>query len=179
MKIIDGKGRLFGRINIIDLAVLVFFLMLIFIIFMGYKIAARRTDKNYREVAVKVKFIKIMPELTKFIKAGDIEKDGLGKIIGTVKSAETIVSNTSYSKKLSPPSGDGSVDYVVLNMGDRVMVMPLSENIDLMVGLDITCNVEKGVLYYNGQPVKIGREFTLSTDLYAVTGYVVDLKLNE
>lgn len=179
MKVIDEKGRLFGKINIIDFAILVFVFVLVSMIYLGYKITTRDTGKVYKEANIQVKCIKIMPELTNFIKIGDVEKNSSGKIIGRITASKIVTLDQAHRKKTTSVSGEAPADYVVLNMGDRVMVMPLSDNIDMVVDLNIVCNIERNVPYYKGQAVKIGKEFTLATDLYEITGYVIDLKLKE
>lgn len=54
--IIDSKGRLFGLINIIDLGVIIFILLMIPMLFFGHKILNRPTDKLTWSRTVQCKF---------------------------------------------------------------------------------------------------------------------------
>lgn len=103
MKIIDEKGRLFGKINIIDFLVIVFFVCLSPMFYYGYKIfinpAAKIGGPPKQETTVDVpmkyfidiidieeKFdlINLTPDIAKIVAIGDTEKDKDGEVVAEI-----------------------------------------------------------------------------------------------
>ncbi|MDP3786216.1 MAG: DUF4330 family protein [Candidatus Omnitrophota bacterium] len=77
MKIIDEKGRIFGRINVIDFLVILFLLLLIPMLYFGSKLLIHMepvVEKKTR--IIQVKFLNIIPEIDRVLKIGDIDVDG-------------------------------------------------------------------------------------------------------
>lgn len=98
MRIIDEKGRLFEKINVIDFAVIVFLLSLTPMFYFGYKILNYRssvgTDQKHQEniredfveIKISARFVKLSPDILERISAGDKEKDKDGNVIGEIVS---------------------------------------------------------------------------------------------
>lgn len=90
MKIIDEQGRLFGKINLIDFLVIVFFLSLTPMFYFGYKIfnpkPPHKVNKEFIEIKIATKFVKLKPEIVGMITVGDKEKDADGNTIGEIMS---------------------------------------------------------------------------------------------
>lgn len=98
MKIIDEKGKLFGKINIIDFLVILFLFFLVPMFYFGYKIT-REKPKISKEVAELVEppkepveielnclLVKLRPQIASIISAGDKELDKNGDTIGEIVS---------------------------------------------------------------------------------------------
>lgn len=90
MKIIDEKGRLFGKINIIDLLVILLLLLFIPIFYFGYKLynktiptQAAFVDEDI-EIEKEFEFVKVKPDLLKSLNVGDKEIDKDGITIGEI-----------------------------------------------------------------------------------------------
>lgn len=90
---IDEKGRLFGKINVIDFLVILFFISLFPIFYFSYNSysARRRTEINEQsEKAVFIKleisceFAMLDPEIVKLIAVGDKELDENNEVIGEI-----------------------------------------------------------------------------------------------
>jgi hypothetical protein len=98
MKIIDEKGRLFGKINMIDFSVIILFLSLTPMFYFGYKIfnpkppqaetqkQQEKVNKEPIEIKIATKFVKLKPDIVGMITVGDKEKDADGNTIGEIMS---------------------------------------------------------------------------------------------
>ncbi|MDO8524884.1 MAG: DUF4330 domain-containing protein [Candidatus Omnitrophota bacterium] len=180
MKIIDEKGRLFGKINIIDFAVIVFALVFIPLAYLGYNIATADSKKNAELISVniQVRFAGVMPKLAGFMKADDFEKDIPGRRIGKIVSYEVIPPQEStYRQNIKYISRNGESEKAKEESDQVVTTMPASNSRnDMIASIDIMCYMKNGTLFYKEQPVKIGKEFTFSTNLYEATGVIIDIK---
>ncbi|MBL7196524.1 MAG: DUF4330 domain-containing protein, partial [Candidatus Omnitrophica bacterium] len=97
MKIIDEKGRLFGKINIIDFLVIIFLLSLTPMFYFANKIYTNDKPevkeqvqpqelKDEFAIMINCKFIKLKPEVARMISIGDKELDSDGNLIGQILS---------------------------------------------------------------------------------------------
>lgn len=94
MRLIDQKGMLLGRINIIDFLVIVFLISIAPMFYSGYKIfknnpnikiqTRQETKKQFVEIELDSTFIKLKPEVAKIIAVGDKQFDDSGKPIGEI-----------------------------------------------------------------------------------------------
>ncbi len=98
MKIIDEKGRLFAKINIIDFLAVVFLLSLTPMFYFGYKLCnnkapevkvqeqQQKPKKEFIKIMINCKFIRLKPEASKMISVGDKEWDSDGNLMGEIVS---------------------------------------------------------------------------------------------
>ncbi len=90
MKIIDEKGRLFGKINVIDFMVILIFLFLVPAFYFGYKIIFEQSidvlERGFVEIEINCRLIKLRPNLLKMISVGEKELDENGEVIGEIIS---------------------------------------------------------------------------------------------
>ncbi len=157
MKLIDEKGKIFGKINLIDFLVILFLLGLTPIFYLGNKAFFKKeVVKVYKEIPVRVKFSSIMPELADAFHEGDVIKDNDGNAIGVLKK---IVSN-------APPEVLGAN---LLNVRSNDYF--LAPNVVCL--LELKCTEEKGVLYFGDYPVKIGSNIAVNTDNYNIQGMII------
>lgn len=94
MKVIDERGMLFGRINIIDFMGILFCVFLIPMFYFGYGIFKDNLNarvkntpeakKEFIEFKVDCLFIKLKPEEAKNISVGDKEYVGKDEVIGEI-----------------------------------------------------------------------------------------------
>jgi len=160
--IIDEKGRIFGKINVIDFAVLLFIVIIIPMFFISNKIINVKKPEAIKQevvIPVEVKFIRVMPEFAKVMKEGDIAKDENGKVTGKlikiIKEEPSRVSLSSY---------DGGVK-------DLSVISDLDCR-DIKASFELNCVVENSVFVYRGYAVKIGNPLVFSTDLYCLQGII-------
>lgn len=104
MRIIDDKGKLFGRINIIDFMVILFLVCSAVMFYSAYKVInkkppllipenhirddlGQKQKKNYVTLdSLNFTFTKLNPEISKGISIGDKEQDENGEVIGEIIS---------------------------------------------------------------------------------------------
>ena len=89
MKVIDGQGRLFGKINLIDFLAILILVSMLPAFYMGYKII-KEPKKEYTDIELKVQFVKLKPEIAKIVSAGDKELNDKGITIGKLLSTGEI-----------------------------------------------------------------------------------------
>lgn len=149
MKIIDEKGRLFGRINVIDFLVLLFFLGLSPMFYFGYKIFNKKPPSAAPAPAVEapktvieteLDFIlnKLNPETARLIAKGDREVDEKGEVI-----AEIISLGRALPVTYEIDTG---------NQQKLIKDDPLLKKIPAL--LKIKAEFKDNVLYYKGKPIK-------------------------
>lgn len=159
----DEKGRLFGRINIVDFTIILSILLVIPILYLGYKFSARDLDANVSPVSIQARFSDIMPELLSVIKPGDVEMDHSGKVTGRM----------TYVFEAIPSE-------VVVLRGDNQLAMKISDTKkSVSVKIDIMCKKKGGLFYYKEQPVKIGEEIVFSTNLYTLKGVIIGVEVKK
>lgn len=157
---IDSKGKLFGKINIIDLALV----LLVGLLIAGgvYKFSNMQnvSTEDQKQISVKIEIEGEKQGLVDAIKAGDTLFDSVrgtefGKIVGkTIKSHQEMVINKdgTVEYKEIPGSFDGEIE------------------IDAMAIVD-----SEGVLVAT-KAIYIGSEIRLKSNLYVFTCKVIDIK---
>ena len=158
---VDKEGRLFGRVNIIDLGVVLLVIISILTWYAGNKMISIRSCEKTISVEIKVKFPALFPELANVIKVGDAERDIEGRVLGRIESV---------------PKNYPTV-VPILAQGKNVMEMiEHPRDRDVLADLRILCKDKNGTLYYKKDTVKIGNTFKFSPDRYEVSGVIVDIK---
>lgn len=88
MSIIDRKGRLFGKINVIDFLVILLLVCILPVFYFGYKITNRPAvnipERKTVEIKTKCRIIEIPQEIAKSILVNDKELDETGQVIGEI-----------------------------------------------------------------------------------------------
>lgn len=161
MKIFDASGRLFGKINFIDLVVIAVLASFIPIAYLGYKMAVSQFSESRANAKVEVRFSGIFPELAGEIKAGDTEVNADGRVIGKI---ENVVLNKPASTPVTMPGK--AVMEMIEHPRDR----------EITADLHIFCVNRNGTLYYKTSIIKIGNTFNFSSDRYEISGTVIGIK---
>ncbi|MDD5680539.1 MAG: DUF4330 domain-containing protein [Candidatus Omnitrophica bacterium] len=163
MKFIDDKGRIFGKVNLIDFLVILFLLGLTPLFYLGNKALTQKWDvKDTKKILVKIKCASVMPELANVFREGEIVRDSEGNAIGVLKK---IISNV--------PSEIITINQFNLRNNDYFLV-PNPSGKDVVCLFEMNCTESKGVFYFNNQPVKIGSNVAVNTDIYNIQGVVID-----
>ena len=164
--LIDGKGRLFSKINIVDLFVIVLILSVIPMFLMGHKVInAKIPAVVKKEVVVRVeaKFYRVIPELAKVMAEGDVEQDDSGKTVGKLVK---IISNEQPEILTINATGVNE---------NKLQFVPDPNYRNIKLLLELT--VEEGrSIKYRGSVVKIGNPIVFTTDLYYIEGTITDVK---
>jgi len=155
MKIIDEKGRLFGKINVIDFLAILFLLCLTPMFYFGYKIYTRRTEKidksgEFIELKIACKLIRLKPETIKLIAVGDEEVDSHDHRIGRIM---WIGEGGPYKYKIELS------DNTEISLEDPVLK-------ELPVILKLITQKVGSYLYYRNQAFRLDVPFIFQTNQY-------------
>jgi hypothetical protein len=173
MKIIDEKGRLFGKINIIDFLVILFLISLTPMFYFGYKIFTKKTSvkteepKIYTEMEINGKFTKVGPDTLKLITVGDKELDETGKVIGEITSIEEVnpyIYNFNIGSEKTITKEDPALKEIFLR-------------------LKLIAEVKDNNLYYKDKQIFLNSLLNFKTNKYTVDfipakgkGYIANLE---
>lgn len=166
MKIIDEKGRLFGKINVIDFIVVVFILSFIPIVYYGYRIInvkPKAFDKKC--VSTKIKCIGLISEVAQIMKEGDIgvsstleEKGVLEEIINIEDTDVLYLQNANLNMTTA-----------------NIQYMRAFPRKDVTARIKFLCTEKNNILYYNDKAIKVGNSIIFSTKLYDAQGIILDV----
>jgi len=166
LMLIDEKGRIFGKINIIDLFVIVLILSVVPMYFMGHKVINAKIPVVIKEdivVRVEARFDRVIPELAKVMAEGDAEKDDSGRTLGKLVK---VISNEP--SRVLTMNSTGVTE-------DKLQFVPDPDHRDIKALLELTVE-DSGSIKYRGSVMKIGNPIIFTTDLYYVQGTVTDVK---
>ena len=159
MKIVDEKGKLFGKINVIDFLVILFLLCILPAFYFGYKVATRKLveveppKREFVEIEIDYQFIKLKPEVLKLISVGDKELDRNGQVIGRITS---LGESEPYRYTFDIGAGQR------ISKGDPILRQ-------LKARIKLKAKVEQSNLYYKDKEIKVGLPLEFKTNEYSVT----------
>ncbi len=160
LSILDKNGKVFGRINIIDLSVIFLLLFTVPVFIFSYLAMAAKKYKQESlvKVTVELKAYKLDPELVRALKDGDVERDVSCKIIGVFDKVSDVAPSTT----------------AIFSSDSQSFIMiddPVKKDVTAM--LRLSCKDINGYLYYKSSPVKVGSIVTFSAPMYDFTGTVI------
>jgi hypothetical protein len=165
--IIDRKGRLFGKINVIDFLVVVFLFCFIPMFYYGYKIFTKRSAIPTKEIQLEERIIdlyvilkEIDEDMVKLISVGDKDINELGQIEAEILRLGKIENN--------------SLD---INLGNNVSVTGQdSRKKQISTKMRMRCQIEDGkYLYFKGKKITRSTLFEFKTDKYKVKGIIAKM----
>lgn len=166
MKIIDEKGRLFGKINAIDFLAVLFLLCLTPVFFFAFKVFVKQpaplvtseipkpdaSEKVIIEKALMFRFCRLRPEIVKLIAVGDREISENGQVIGEILY-------------FSMPSTQ--IYDIDVGAGEKIKIQdPAFEQ--MYVSLKIKTELKENSLYYKDKQISINSTIDFITDKYRV-----------
>lgn len=156
--IIDDKGRLFGKINIIDFSVILVLFLLIPAFYFVYKIKNIKIhgpERDMVEIELPCNLIKLPPENLKLIAVGDKEFDISGNKIAEIS---WIGESKVYQYKF----------YLYPN-NQRDFIMKDAKGLnEISVKLRIKAEAKDNGLYYKDKRIVYDSPFEFKTDKYKV-----------
>lgn len=159
MKIIDEKGRLFGKVNIIDFLAILFFLGLLPMFYFGYKIFSKRPPQSVEitgpkfEIETYFKFIKLNPEIFQLISIGDKEYDSQGEIVGEIVEL-----------------GENSHYRYELNIGQGKTIIKEDKSLkQIITKLKLIVILKDNMVYYKNNLLSINSPLQFRTNEYILT----------
>jgi len=162
MALIDGKGRLFGKVNIIDLLIV---LLIISIVGGAYRVFFGGRSKQVVEtskVTYDFEITNVNMEFVDAINPGDPIRDSVrGNEIGTV------VSKTSRNATmLNEDLINGK--YVIADVPDMY---------DVIITIEGQANITPANIIIGGAEIKVGKKFSIKGKGYANQGFVTKITL--
>ncbi len=159
MKIIDEKGRLFGKINFVDFLVILLLVCLVPMFYFGYKIMTKNptvvelTKGEFIEIELDCRLIKLKPEVLKVISVGDKELDKNGQVIGKIIS---LGQSMPYKYELDVGQGQKIIK-------EDAILKQLKAKLKLKV------KIKGDNLYYKEKMIKIVLPFEFKTNDFIFT----------
>jgi hypothetical protein len=156
MKIIDDKGRLLGKINVIDFLVITFFISLTPMFYLGYKIFHTKQNveiqkKEFKKIELNLVFKKISPQVLGLISVGDKETGETKETIGEISDL-----------------GEARPYGYEVNVGSSKKTIIDSVLKDLPVIMRIKAEVRQNNLYYKDRQISDNSVIDFVTDKYRV-----------
>lgn len=164
LQVLDDKGRLFGKISIIDLLIIV--VLISVAVWFGYSMFGKnlRRDVAQRQEETEIVVIVggIRPTTAEAIaKGGKIFEFKTGVHIGEV------VGVTTQASKIWLVEGDGK--WVQVEAADRV---------DALVTIRGTARIGEDVITMNGVEIRVGGSLSLKTKFAVFQGHVMVMDLD-
>lgn len=163
MKIIDDKGRLFGKLNILDLGIILMILALGLAGF--YKLKADNVATFIKPKPVDIKVIVRAREETSLneIKVGDILKEyDTGIVLGEIKSIDI------KPAKIEVKTADG-----------QVKLAEIPERYDFYIDINGSATINENAIVSGNKELRIGNKLVLRTKTYALESYILEINERE
>lgn len=169
MKIIDEKGRLFGRINLIDFLVILFLLGLAPVFYFGYKIFNRPIEpiepiESIEAIEAYVLFKNLSPEVAGLISVGDFEVSKDGYAIAKVLETDTIEPSTHKIE-----TNLDSSKYII-------KADPAKKQVQLK--MEIIGGVGGDTFYFKDRKMVIDSEIEFNTNKYRIKGIATKIPVS-
>jgi hypothetical protein len=162
MKVIDEKGRLFNRINIVDLVVLI--VLILFVGIIGYKLVGSKLGNN----KANAKSNDIVFNIRCTVRSEGIAKSVQPKqqLISLVKYVDAYVEAVEYS----------DADIWVTTSDGRVVIAKDPEKKDMLIKIKMKANTDSDDIKLGSQNVAIGKTFTFKTRKVELGGIVESIE---
>ncbi|MBU2035359.1 MAG: hypothetical protein KKA59_06255, partial [Candidatus Omnitrophica bacterium] len=108
-------------------------------------------------LTVKVKFLRMPPEINPLVAKGHIEKDYAGRIVGRL--IEILEASSSQVSVLKVQE-------------NKIIFINDPYYKDIIASIEILCSEKDGALYFKNSPVLIGGQITFNSGLYVITGSI-------
>lgn len=162
MALIDKKGRLFGKINIVDMIIVLAILLLaggVYFVFFG------GSDKQVLETSKVVYDFEITNVNKDFVDAitpGDPIRDSVrGNELGTVTN-KTSRNATMLNEDL---------------INGRYIIADVPDAYDVVITIEADANITPANIIVGGAEVKVGKKFFIKGKGYANQGFVTKITL--
>lgn len=118
-------------------------------------------EKKERWVQVKVRFVSVLPELSILIDKGHLETDEDGMTIGVLKEINQV--SPTRIRVINPET-------------EKLIFVADPYLYDIVAVLDLLVTDKKNQLFYKNFPVKVGSQISFTSNLYTVSGTIVDVQ---
>jgi hypothetical protein len=154
MRVIDEKGKLFGKLNLIDFLVILILVCALPVFYattrMINKTSKLKPQEETLDLYLEGHFIKLNPDVAKIISVGDKERDGNGKVI-----AEIVKIGEMQPYEYNFNFGDG-----------RILIKEDKKNKQADVRLHVKAAIRNNMPYYKEQQITVDNPLEFITDKY-------------
>ena len=163
MSLMDNKGRIFGRFNILDL----FIIAIIIVLGVGgfYKVKKVNPTNVIKPKPVELKIIVMEREQfgVDMIKKGDILKEyDTGIVLGEIKDIE-----------VNPASAE------VVTTDGEIKIAEIPDRYDLLITIDAKAMITENAIMSGNKELRIGNKLVLRTKTYALDSIVLEVNPEE
>lgn len=166
MKMIDEKGRLFGKINIVDFLIIIFLIVIIPVFFHAYKILGKQPSiVPHQWIRVEAVTFTI-PEFAELFKEGDASYGQDGNLDG--KISKILKKPVDYSDRLKK----------VIEHKTGVSIYKYRIPVFLEFELLCTKSAKGEPWYYRRRPIfaSLDEDITFDCSKYRLTCYIIKIK---
>ena len=150
MKIIDEKGRLFGKINLIDLLVLI--LAIAVVLAVGWKLVGKKAAASVSDNSHELRFTVLFEDQP--VEVAEFAETQIGKQL--VNNAKLVSAEVTGCEAVSS----------IRTLG----------HVDLSVTVKATAAFSGNVWQVGSQEIRVGYEYILKTSEFELTGIITDLE---
>jgi hypothetical protein len=161
MAFIDEKGRIFGKINVVDFMLVALIAFVAPAVYLTYRVFTQRAQEKvdqFIELEINCNFTGLNPEAAEAVKVGDRELDANGNVIGEVIWR-----------------GETTTTFYRFEFGTKEMlVVEDKTSRQVPVRLKIKANVVTDELFYINYKVAVGSFLDFTTSKYAARAWIVE-----
>lgn len=163
MRLIDNKGKIFGIINIIDLAIIIILVVLIVGGINRFKRISPQVVTEGQKAIVKVEISKVRQPTVDGIEVGDILYHyDKGQVFGKIISKEVVNSKEPVG------TSDG-----------KIVLSDIPGKYDVILNVEANATNTSNVIIIGGEHTRIGSRFRLKNKKIAVFGTILGVDLIE
>lgn len=164
MKLIDEKGKLFGKVNVIDLVVALLIIFLVAAVgykFLGPEIAASPNAQG--EITAVIRFTFRTDDVVKSVQPGQ------KLVFGTNYIPDAYIADVSFVVS----------DYITTDAEGKIHVEKHPQYKDLYVTIKATTNTNAAILKVGTQEIAQGKNFYVKTQTTEILGSVQSITINK
>ncbi|GKX30446.1 hypothetical protein SH1V18_29260 [Vallitalea longa] len=163
MRIVDKNGKLFGKINIMDI------IIILLVILIGVTLYNKIYNKGDSAVSSTKQDIYIVAEA--YGQAPDV--------VDSIKQGDKIVAQNIYQS--------GDIDYVDISDDNyvtttnegKLIVQKRTDKKTIEVGINCKANINGPYIDCGGQEIKVGKSYWIKTSKGQIRGFIKEIKLEQ
>ncbi len=162
MALIDGKGRLFGKVNIVDLLIVLLIIAIAGGVYFAFFGGADKQVVETSKVVYDFEITNVNKDFVDAITAGDPIRDNVrGNELGTVVS-KVFRKATMLNEDL---------------INGRYVIAEVPDAYDVVITIEGKANITPANIIIGGAEVKVGKKFSIKGKGYANQGFVTKITL--
>ena len=162
MALIDGKGRLFGKINIVDLLIVLLIIVIVGGVYFVFFGGADKQVVETTKVVYDFEITNVNKDFVDAINSGDPIRDSTrGNELGTVIS-KTSKNATMLNEDL---------------INGRYVIADVPNAYDVVITIEAKADITPANIIVGGVEVKVGKKFFIKGKGYANQGFVTKMTL--